>query len=148
MADSELFGSTPEGMPKNDIMKNDVFLTIVGTIGRTYVVTGKENDFAIQRSISQIRSMMNPYYLSFLLRSPLMFSYYEKNAKGTAQKGIYLNKLKLAEIPTPPIEEQKVIVEKVNSLMVLCDVLEEQIINSETQIELLMKSCLKEALEI
>jgi hypothetical protein len=32
--------------------------------------------------------------------------------------------------------------------MALCDELEEQIINSETQIELLMKSCLKEALEV
>lgn len=132
---------------RNDILKNDVFLTIVGTIGRTYVVTGKEDEFAIQRSISQIRSSMNPYYLSYLLRSEYMFSYYERNAKGTAQKGIYLNKLKSAPIALPSLEEQKAIVEKVNSLMSLCDELDQQIETSQTQIDQLMQSCLKEVFE-
>ena len=50
-------------------------------------------------------------------------------------------------ITIPPLEEQKVIVEKVNSLMALCDELEQQIETSQTQIEQLMQSCLKEVFE-
>ena len=43
--------------------------------------------------------------------------------------------------------EQKAIVKKVNSLMTLCDELEQQIDNSQAQIEQLMQSCLKEVFE-
>lgn len=50
-------------------------------------------------------------------------------------------------VPVPPLEEQKAIVEKVNSLMALCDELELQIETSQTQIEQLMQSCLKEVFE-
>ena len=47
-------------------------------------------------------------------------------------------------VSVPPYEEQQAIVEKVNSLTALCDELEQQIETSQTQIELLMQSCLKE----
>lgn len=49
--------------------------------------------------------------------------------------------------PLAPLEEQKAIVEQVNNLMALCDSLEEHIENSQTQIEQLMQSCLKEVFE-
>lgn len=101
---------------RNDIKKNDVFLTIVGTIGRTYVVNGEESNFAIQRSVAQIRTFIDSTYLAFMFRSKTMFDFYKKNAKGTAQKGVYLNKLKLALIPIPPLEEQKEIVKLVETL--------------------------------
>ena len=65
-----------------------------------------------------------------------------------AQPKLALHRIGSTIIHIPPLEEQKAIVEKVDSLIALCDELEEKIINSETQIELLMKSCLKEALEI
>lgn len=50
-------------------------------------------------------------------------------------------------IPIPPLEEQKAIVKEVNSLMALCDSLEEHIQNSQTQIEQLMQSCLRAVFE-
>ena len=49
--------------------------------------------------------------------------------------------------PLPPLKEQQAIVEKANSLLALCDELEQQVDNSQTQIEQLMQSCLKEVFE-
>jgi type I restriction enzyme, S subunit len=65
----------------------------------------------------------------------------------TAQPVISGRKVYPIIVGLPPIEEQKAIVEKVNSLMVLCDELEQQVDNSQTQIEQLMQSCLKEVFE-
>lgn len=71
----------------------------------------------------------------------------EKYAPSTAQKNINLGILYQLIFPLPPLEEQKAIVKQVNTLMALCDSLEEQIENSQTQIEQLMQSCLKEVFE-
>ena len=109
---------------RNPIQKNDIFLTIVGSIGRSAVVETEINKYGIQRSIAQIRSGLFPYYLCYFLQSPFAMDYLISNAKGTAQLGIYLNKLKVLPVPVPPLEEQKKIVQKIDQLMLLCDKLE------------------------
>ncbi|MEI8667210.1 restriction endonuclease subunit S [Pseudoalteromonas sp. B131b] len=57
---------------------------------------------------------------------PLCINYYNRHAKGTAQKGIYLGKLSLMPLAIPPLAEQHRIVAKVDELMALCDQLEQQ----------------------
>lgn len=69
--------------------------------------------------------------------------------KDFVKYGMTVHSLKYSEFelmtfPLPPKEEQQAIVEKVNSLMALCDELEQQVDNSQSQIEQLMQSCLKE----
>jgi type I restriction enzyme, S subunit len=66
---------------------------------------------------------------------------------GMAQPKMPQKRMNIIPVPLPPLEEQKAIVEKVNSLMSLCDELELQIDNSQTEIEQLMQSCLKEVFE-
>lgn len=66
------------------------------------------------------------------------------NSRGYAR---HYSHLKNESFSLPPLEEQKAIVEKVNSLMALCDELEQQIHSSQIQIEQLMQSCLKEVFE-
>jgi type I restriction enzyme S subunit len=68
-------------------------------------------------------------------------------AEGGAQPNLNVGKIKATIVPLPSIEETVVIIEKVNSLMALCDELEQQIDNSQTQIEQLMQSCLREVFE-
>jgi type I restriction enzyme S subunit len=97
------------------IKPGDVLLTIVGTIGRSTVVT-EVPKFAVQRSVAVIKAKAEPRYLSFFFRSPWMASYFLEQAKGTAQKGIYLNKLKDVPIPLAPLPEQRRIVVKMESL--------------------------------
>jgi type I restriction enzyme S subunit len=69
------------------------------------------------------------------------------NQTGSAASGIKASKLKRIPIPLPPLEEQKVIVQKVNALMGLCDSLEQEVQESQEQIAQLMQSCLREVFE-
>ena len=108
---------------RTDVYTDDVLLTIVGTIGRSLVVKSKTN-FVLQRSVALIRSDLESQFLAFLLRSDYAFDYYLKNAKGTAQLGIYLGKLGKLSIAIPPLAEQHRIVQKIESLFAEVDELE------------------------
>ena len=68
-------------------------------------------------------------------------------AEGGAQPNLNVGKIKATIVPLPSLEETVVIIEKVNALLALCDELEQQVDNSQIQIEQLMKSCLKEVFE-
>jgi len=72
----------------------------------------------------------------------------EKYAPATSQKNINLGILNNLLIPTPPLPEQKRIVEKLDELMAYCDQLEESIKNSQSQNEMLLQQVLREALEL
>ncbi|ACK90214.1 restriction modification system DNA specificity domain protein [Bacillus cereus AH820] len=102
---------------RTPIESNDVLLTIVGTIGRTTVVPKEFSPFVLQRSVALIKPMVNSNYLSYYFSSPYFQYYLQKNAKGTAQKGVYLKTLKSSRIPLPPLMEQKRITEKVEGLL-------------------------------
>ena len=67
---------------------------------------------------------------------------------GTANQGnIGSTAFKNLVFPLPPPEEQKAIVQKVNTLMGLCDALEQEVKQSQEQIAQLMQSCLREVFE-
>ena len=68
-------------------------------------------------------------------------------AEGGAQPNLNVGKIKATIVPLPSLEETVVIIEKVNALLALCDELEQQVDNSQIQIEQLMQSCLKEVFE-
>ena len=63
------------------------------------------------------------------------------------QPCLYLGEIKEFKFPLAPFEEQEVIVEKVNSLMALCDELEAEIETSKTTQEKWMESSLREVFE-
>jgi type I restriction enzyme S subunit len=102
---------------RTPIEPNDVLLTIVGTIGRTTVVPQEFSPFVLQRSVALVKPMINSNYLSYYFSSPYFQYYLQKNAKGTAQKGVYLKTLKSSSVPLPPLNEQKCIAKKVESLL-------------------------------
>jgi type I restriction enzyme M protein len=94
----------------------DVLLTIVGTIGRSLVVTEDMPAFMLQRSVAVIgpdRSKLFPAFLTRVLQSVNLQATLESLAKGVAQKGVYLNDLRNLEIPLPPLEIQKEIVAEI-----------------------------------
>lgn len=104
------------------ISEGDVLLTIVGTIGRSCVVRSLDRLFTLQRSVAVLSTEeLIPEFLSYQFKAPFIQEHFISNAKGSAQKGIYLKQLKATNLVCPPIEEQKRIVEKLDALLTRID---------------------------
>ena len=106
---------------RTKISEGDVLLTIVGTVGRTAVVDGDMPSFTLQRSVAVLHPKRNiciSRFLMYALRGKHRFI--ENRAKGVAQKGIYLGEVSEIDISIPDINEQKVIVEKLDKI---CDII-------------------------
>ncbi|MBT2700255.1 restriction endonuclease subunit S [Bacillus sp. ISL-40] len=130
---------------RTPVEPDDVLLTIVGTIGRTTVVPKGVLPFVLQRSVALIKPKINSNYLSYYFRSPYFQSFLQKNAKGTAQKGVYLKTLKSSDIPIPPLEEQERINEKVGSLLNKIDQAKHLITDAKETFELRRAAILDKA---
>jgi type I restriction enzyme S subunit len=89
--------------------KDDVLLTIVGTIGRTAIISD-ETPRVFQRSVCVLRpnkNYLNSQYLRYVLESSGVKAQLERETREVAQAGVYLESLNEIEIPLPPLAEQK-----------------------------------------
>ncbi|WP_314411453.1 restriction endonuclease subunit S [Pantoea septica] len=114
---------------RTSIQKDDVLLTIVGSLGRSAVVTN-DTKFVLQRSVAVLTSGLLPSYLSNYFKSVTAQLYFLENGKGTAQKGIYLGQLSQMIIPVPSFIEQERIDSRIKELMDICNQLEQQSLTS------------------
>ncbi len=90
----------------------DVLLTIVATIGRSAVVK-ESRPVLLQRSVCVLKpkDIIIPAFLKYYLDTKPVQAYMVANAHGAAQAGLYINQVEQIEIPLPPLEIQKKIVE-------------------------------------
>jgi type I restriction enzyme S subunit len=103
----------------------DVLLTIVGTIGRCAVYEGQPRNITFQRSVCVIKpnkSILNATFLMLFLQS--IQRHLDQEARGVAQRGIYLNQIRKLQVPTPPISEQLKVTEAIgtfDSVIKVCE---------------------------
>ena len=94
---------------RTDIHDGDVLITIVGTVGRTYVVKNNEK-YVFQRSVGVIKpipNILDGIFLSTYLQTEEAINQIDVGAHGSSQKGIYLNDLKKLLIPVVDFGKQK-----------------------------------------
>ena len=102
---------------RTNLNRGDVLLTIVGTVGRTAIITDETN-ITMQRSVAVLKPTeeINSIYLVGAINSDNVIRQLTKGAKGVAQKGIYLNDIKKIVISVPPIELQNEFAEIVKQI--------------------------------
>jgi type I restriction enzyme S subunit len=99
---------------RTKIAPGDVLLTIVGTIGRSAIVPEGTEPLTLQRSVAVITPAgLLPKFLMYQFQAPFIQRYFEAQARGTAQKGVYLGTLGETPICVAPIDEQKDIVAEI-----------------------------------
>lgn len=119
------FNSMPIGSKP---IKGDVLFGRVGTLGKPSIVD-IDFPFGIFVSLGFLRPFiidMNKY-LKIFMESQLFFDQIHKNVSGVAQVNLNTGWLNNFVIPLPPLEEQKRIVAKVDTIMNYLDELEKQI---------------------
>lgn len=112
---------TPEAFELEDartrVRPGDVLLTIVGTIGRAAVVPDSLGAVTLQRSVAVLKPVaLEPRFCMYQLQSPGIQRSLERDARGTAQKGVYLKTLGRIELRVAPRPEQHRIVAKIEEL--------------------------------
>lgn len=138
----------PEGMKKSRFVEpGDFLLTNSMSFGKPFIMktSGCIHDGWLL--IRYDKKILKQDYLYYMLSSRYIYSSFKASTKGAVVKNLNIDSVKSTIIPIPPIEEQKMISEKIKTLMQKCDQLEKEIKKSEANAEMLMQSVLKEAFD-
>ena len=130
----EMYFSDAE-IEKCTVHKGDLLVCEGGDIGRS-AIWNYDEDIRIQNHIHRLRVFINLsvefYYYIFL--------YYKLSdrisGKGIGIQGLSSNQLHNITVPVPPLEEQKRIADKINELMGLVDVIEQNKTDLQTAVKL------------
>jgi type I restriction enzyme S subunit len=107
------------------ISKNDIYITIAGTIGSVGKIPDELDGMNLTENAAKIIfKEIDKSWLINTLNSIEIQKQFINEIKQMAQPKLALNKIANCLIPLTTIKEQQIIVEKVNALMGLCDELE------------------------
>jgi type I restriction enzyme S subunit len=125
---------THSKMKNSTVQSKDILLNITGgSLGRCTLLPDNFQEANINQHVSIVR-VINPeirHFLHICMLSPYIQNMIWSRQVGMAREGLSKKVLELFEIPLPPLEEQRRIVKKVNSLIKLCDDLEQQLTKKE-----------------
>ena len=95
---------------------NDLLFCLRGSLGKV-AINDKFIEGAIASSLAILRvnSKVLPKYLYYYFLSPLAAIEIKKHDNGTAQPNLSAANLRQFEVPTPPIEQQKIVIDFLDS---------------------------------
>jgi type I restriction enzyme S subunit len=110
----------------------EILMGVVGSIGKLGIAPASWAGANIARAICRIvpAEQMNRDYVIWLLQSRYMQEKFKGDTRTLAQPTLNIKLIRLAPTPIPPVDEQKRIVSKVDTLMTLCDGLKSSIANA------------------
>jgi len=132
-------------------LPGDVLINIVGPpLGKVSIVSSQYPEWNINQAIVLFRPNANilSKFISYYLQNPVTINWLENTSKATAgQWNVKVSTCREIPIPLPPIKEQLLIIDLLESRLTICDKMEESISQSLLQAETLRQSVLKRAFE-
>lgn len=126
-------------LEKFQVVKRDLLITEGGDwdkVGRTAIWNDEVQLIAHQNHVFKARCILeeqNEIWMEKYLNSPLAREYFASSSKQTTNLASINNtQLRGLVMAIPPLKEQKLIVEKIDQLMALCDTLKTQLTEAQT----------------
>ena len=121
---NELKNNSPLTIPKAD----DIMISAVGTIGKSYIVQGNDKFYYKDASVLCFKNFgfIHVKFLKLMLDSPFIQKQMIENSNGTTVDTITIDSSKYYIICIPPLSEQKRIVNKIEELFIQVDKIEEE----------------------
>ena len=136
----DLIYISPSHVSRTDqwVAPNDIMISMANSfalVGKVAIVRDVPQKATFGAFLAAIRPVLiEPYFLLYVLRSPRMQAAFRASSSQTTNiANISLGRMRPLPFPLPPLAEQKRIVAKVDELMTLCDRLEAQQRERETQ---------------
>lgn len=128
---------------RSNLEKDDILFTGTGTIGETYIIRSKPNNWNIKEgvySLKPIKEYITPYYIKILFAMENLKKEYSKFIVGGTVKSIPMRDLNLLIVPIPPLELQNQFAEFVEQV----EKNKENIKSSLNQLEILYSALMQE----
>jgi type I restriction enzyme S subunit len=144
-----LFKETQLAIKNYTISKEDVFISIAGTIGEVGTIPEKLDGSNLTENAAKITELkdVDNKYLSRYLSGSIAQAQIKEKTKTTTQPKLSLYRIEEITVPLPSLEEQHLIVQEIESRLSVADKMEESITQSLQQAEALRQSILKKAFE-
>lgn len=126
----------------------DILISLVGTVGKVLVLPENCKEGIINPRLIKIslnREIYLPKFFKNYFESSVVKLFYSKVTKGTTMNVLNLGIIKTIPFPLPPIKEQHLIMDEIESRLSVADKMEESIAHSLLQAESLRQSILKKA---
>lgn len=107
--------------------RNDILVSAVGTLGKVYVVTGKQEFYYKDAYILCFENFgkVCPEYVKYVIESPFLHDTIYHDAIGMTVAQMTITKANELLIPLPPIAEQKRIVNIINLILQQMDIIDD-----------------------
>ena len=141
--------NTHEQISRYTISKNDVYISIAGSIGKVGVVPDFLDNANLTENAAKISSLIGykNTLLAYIFQAPIIRSQVKKYTTSSNQPKLALFRIKKIVIPLPPIAEQLRIAEELQVQFSIIDALEETVAANLTRAERMRQAILKKAFE-
>ncbi|MBK8965728.1 MAG: restriction endonuclease subunit S [Lewinellaceae bacterium] len=141
---------TQESIKRYTISKDDVFISIAGSIGRVGTIPNSLDGANLTENAAKITDIqgLNNKYLAWFLSSKIAQDQIQENTKATTQPKLALFRIEKILVNYPSrIEDQIGIVQEIESRLSICDNILSNIDEGLEKAEALRQSILKKAFE-